>query len=101
MPVGTVDAYILKLNFSAALCSGAVISFPFVFDCSRQGGPRPTEWPRQEAHTDHWKIRVFLYVAHSGGAARHFPANYMPFAGAEIFVRAHACVRAENFLVIF
>ena len=33
-----------------------------------------------------------------GGAARHFPANYMPFAGAEIFVREHACVRAENFL---
>ena len=32
-----------------------------------------------------------------GGAARHFPANYMPFAGAEIFVREHACVRAEIF----
>jgi hypothetical protein len=32
----------------------------------------------------------------SGGAARHFSANYMPFAGAEIFVREHACVRAEN-----
>jgi hypothetical protein len=33
----------------------------------------------------------------TGGAARHFPANYMPFAGAEIFVREHACVRAEIF----
>ena len=32
-----------------------------------------------------------------GGAARHFSANYMPFAGAEIFVREHACVRAEKF----
>ncbi len=28
----------------------------FVFDCSRQGGPRrPTEWPRQKAHPDHRK----------------------------------------------
>ena len=33
----------------------------------------------------------------AGGAARHFSANYMPFAGAEIFVREHACVRAEFF----
>ncbi len=33
----------------------------------------------------------------AGGAARHFSANDMPFAGAEIFVREHACVRAENF----
>jgi hypothetical protein len=33
---------------------------------------------------------------HTGGAARHFSANYMPFAGAEIFVREHACVRASG-----
>ena len=34
---------------------------------------------------------------HSGGAARHFSANYMPFASAEMFVREHACVRVEHF----
>ncbi len=44
-------------------------------------------------------VLIFLYFLKklSGGAARPFPANYMPFAGAEIFVREHACVRAENF----
>ena len=43
-------------------------------------------------------LYVFLFFLFAGGAARHFSANYMPFAGAEIFVREHACVRAENFL---
>ncbi len=31
------------------------------------------------------------------GAARHFPANYMPFAVADIFVCEHVCVRAKFF----
>jgi hypothetical protein len=44
--------------------------------------------------------KKFRYAI-AGGAARHFSANYMPFAGAKIFVREHACVRAEIFLVIF
>ncbi len=33
----------------------------------------------------------------SRGAARRFSENYKPFAGAEIFAREHACVRAEIF----
>jgi hypothetical protein len=39
--------------------------------------------------------------SHMLSTARHFSANYMPFAGAEIFVREHACVRAENFFWSF
>jgi hypothetical protein len=46
---------------------------------------RPTE-----AEHSFWPV--------TGGAVRHFSANYMPFAGAEFFVCEHACVRAENIL---
>ncbi len=80
--------YFLKLKLSPCCCVCGDPRFPSagVFGAERFRG-FGTAGPAN--------YRKSMADEITGGTARHFSANYMPFAGAEVFLCEHACLREE------